>query len=451
MALGQLGWMSTYIIDALMIGRLPNSALPISASSLGNTIFYAIAFCGLNLMVGLEALVAQAAGRNDADTCRRSLAQTLLIAAVCTPLIMLLTWLAIPLLPIFGTPPAIVAETKTYLHAVVWSTGPLLVYMALRYYLMSVGRVTLVTVALLTAALVNWLADWVLIYGHLGVRGMGIAGSGWATCLVRLWTMTLLIPGIYLALRDERQKLRWADLRPDRVILRALLKLGWPYSLQNITDLGYSTYMSILCARLGATLLAAHQVVLDLDAFVYMVPYGLSYATVTRVGHGAGRGSLAEIKRSANASLLLGMGYIVIAAILFTSFRHFWAGLYSNDVAVVLAAGPLFLICGFVQLGDAGGVLLSSALTALGDTRTPFLLTTGWYWLLGAPLSWWLTFHTGLSVKGLWVGRAAAALLTTATTAIAWRMRLRRLEGSRSSTASLPVFNTLAAESAVST
>ena len=450
LALGQLGWMSTYIVDALMIGRLPHSALSISASSLGNTIFYAIAFCGLNLLVGLEALVAQAAGRNDDSTSRRSLAQTLLIAAAVTPLIMLLTMGSLRLLPYFGTPPAIVAETSSYLRALVWSTAPLLVYMALRYYLMSTGRVVLVTVALLTAALVNWAGDWALLYGHFGMKAMGIAGSGWATCVVRLWTTALLIPGVYLALREGEQRLSWADFRPDPVILSALLKLGWPYSLQNITDLGYSTYMSILCARLGATLLAAHQVVLDLDAFVYMVPYGLAYATVTRVGQSAGRGSLVQIRRSANASLLLGMSYIVVAAASFAAFRHFWAGLYSNDAAVIAAAAPLFLICGFVQLGDAAGVLLSAALTALGDTRTPFLLTTGWYWLVGAPLSWWLTFHTSLSVSGLWTGRAVAALTTTAATAVAWRLRLRRLEGSRSK-ASLPLFSTLSAKSAAGT
>ena len=118
---------------------------------------------------------------------------------------------------------------------------------------------------------------------------------------------------------------------------------------------------------------------------------------------------------------------------------------------MIAAAAPLFMICGFVQLGDAAGVLLSAALTALGDTRTPFLLTTGWYWLLGAPLSWWLTFHTALSVKGLWIGRAVAALTTTAATAVAWHMRLRKLEGSRSSPASLSLLSTLTGESVAGT
>ena len=198
--------------------------------------------------------------------------------------------------------------------------------------------------------------------------------------------------------------------------------------------------------RLGATLLAAHQVVLDLDAFVYMVPYGLGYATMTRVGQSAGRGSLPQIRRSANASLLLGLGYIVIAGSCFAAFRTFWAGLYTNDRAVVLAAAPLFVICGVSQLADAANVLYSSALAALGDTRAPFVINTGMYWLVGAPLCWWLTFHGGLGVRGMWLGRGAASLLTGAVVGLVWYHRLHQLEGARSSPSILPLFSALPAK-----
>ncbi len=37
LALGELGWMSTYIVDAMMIGRMSHSTLAIGASSLWNT------------------------------------------------------------------------------------------------------------------------------------------------------------------------------------------------------------------------------------------------------------------------------------------------------------------------------------------------------------------------------------------------------------------------------
>ena len=430
LALGELGWMSTYIIDALMIGRLPHSALAISASSLGNTIFYAIVFCVIRLMAGVDTLVAQSFGVGDGKDCVRTLGQSIWFVIIGTPLVMGLTLGALPLLPHFGTPLEIVAETSRYLHALVWSTAPLLVYMALRRYLQGIDRVLLIMVSLVTSALVNLGGDWALLYGHLGARPMGIAGSGWATCIVRLYMAALLVVGAWISLRKSQQRLTWGMLLPDFGRLRILLRIGWPSSIASLTDLGVSTFMSILCARLGMRLLAAHQVVLDLDALVYMVPAGLSYATVVRVGQSAGRNSLPQVTRSARASMLLAMGYITIAATLFAGFPHLWGSLYTNDPAVVAAAAPIFLICAFIQFGDAAGVIYSSALTGLGDTRTPMLISTGWYWLLGMPLSYWLTFYGGLSLRGLWIGRAVAALGSALHVGIVWHQRMRRANAS---------------------
>ncbi len=421
--------MSTYIVDALMIGRLPHSALSISASSLGNTIFYAIAFCAVYLLNGVETLVAQAYGRGDREDCSRTLAQSLWFVIAGTPLVMLATMGAIPLLPRFGVPAEIVVETRRYLQVLVWSTGPLLLYMAFRRYLQSIDRVLLVTASLLTAGLVNFVGDWAFLYGHLGLHAMGIAGSGWATCIVRVYVMVLLLGGVWASSRHGEFPFKLAMLRPDMSRLRAQFRIGWPSAIYMLADLSVSTYMSILCARLGATLLAAHQVVLDLDAFVYMVPLGVSWATVVRVGQSAGRNSLVQVRRAAVASLLLVTGFLTIASSLFASFPRLWGGLYSNDSAVVAAAAPIFLLCAFIQFGDAIGVIFASALTGVGDTRTSLIVNTAWYWALGMPLSYWLTFDRGMAVRGLWIGRMVAAIGSAVTLGLAWRWKLRRAEG----------------------
>jgi multidrug resistance protein, MATE family len=439
LALGELGWMSTYIIDALMIGRLPHSALAISASSLGNTIFYAIVFCAIRLMAGIDTLVAQSYGVGNREDCNRTLGQSVWFILLGTPAVMGLTLAAIPLLPHFGTPPEIVAETSRYLHALVWSTAPLLTYMALRRYLQGIDRVFLVMVSLVTSAAVNLLGDWTFLYGHLGVKPMGIAGSGWATCVVRVYMAALLIVGTGFSLRKSSSRFTRESLLPDFERLRVLLRIGWPSAIASLTDLGVSTFMSILCARLGMQLLAAHQVVLDLDALVYMVPSGLAYATVVRVGQSAGRNSLPQVRRSANGSLALAMGYIAVAATLFAGFPHLWGGLYTNDPTVVAAAAPIFLICAFIQFGDAAGVIYSSALSGLGDTRTPMLISTAWYWLLGMPLSYWLTFYGGLSLRGLWIGRAVAAIGSGAHLGIVWYARMRSQAPERFRLSLLPV------------
>lgn len=434
LALGELGWMSTYIVDAIMIGRMPNvhAALSISASSLGNTIYYAIVFCVIGLMTGVGTLTAQAYGRGDDEDCARTLAQSMWFVLLGTPVVMLATIGCLPLLSLFGTSAEIVAETSRYLHALIWSTAPLLLYWSLRRYLQSINRVMLITVSLVTANVVNLGGDWALLYGHFGFQPMGIAGSGWATCLVRVYMAALLLVGLGISAQKSGQVYRMAFLQPDLSRLRLLTRIGWPVAIEELADLGFSTYMSIVCAKLGATMLAAHQVVLDLDAFIYMVPLGISWATTARVGQNAGRGSLPGVRRSARASLILGVGFTSVAALLFAGFPRTWAGIYTNDPAVIAAAAPIFLICGFAQFGDAVNVILSYALIGLGDTRTPLLANTAVYWTIGVPLSYGLAFHGGMALTGLWLGRTIAAVMTGLTMLLVWRSRLRGAEGTRS-------------------
>ena len=416
--------MSTYIVDALMVGRLPHSAISIAASSLGNTIFYAIAFCCIGLMTGVETLVAQAHGIGDEADGVRSLAQTMWFVVVGTPLVMLATLAFLPLLPVFGTPPDMLAETRHYTYALIWSTAPLLLYWAVRRYLQSVERVALVTFSLLTAGVVNFAADWAFLYGHLGLPAFGVAGSGWATCVVRVYAAAVLL--IALGWRNRQSKL-WSlqTFTPDWPRLQTLWRIGWAAALESLANLGVSTYLTIICARLGATLLAANQVVLDLNAFVFMVPLGLSYATAARVGQSAGRNSPPQVRRAAQASLFMAFGFICVASALFAGLPRFWAGLYTTDPAVVTAAAPIFLICGILQFGDATGIVLTGALVGVGNTRTTLYVNAVWSWVLGMPLSYALTFRASYGLEGLWVGRAVAAIGSAITIYILWKRQMR--------------------------
>lgn len=424
--------MSTYIVDALMIGRLPHSAASIAASSLGNTIYYAIVFFAIYLLNGLETFVAQAAGRGDRTECVRMLVQSMWIVLIATPAVMLLTLGFGAVLPALGVSHEIADATQGYLRALVWSTAPLMVYMALRRFLQSINRVALITASLITAAAVNLLFDWIFLFGHWHMPAPGIAGSGWATVVVRAWMLLVLVPGVVLAFRQMGLVPGVALFRPDATRLRALLRIGWPSGVEFSLELGISTFMSLLAARLGTTLLAAHQVTLDLNAFVYMVPTGLSYAAMIRVGQAAGRNDLRGVQRATNATLLLALGYGVASAAMFLGFAHRLASLYTNDGHVVNAAVPLFWLCSLLILGDAAFVVQASALTGLGDTRTPMWVSVVCNWLLGMPAAYVLAFPMGYGAMGLWMGRAVASVSSGLLLTALWhhRMRLEKGQGS---------------------
>src|SRR5260370_28182037 len=62
LALAELGWMFMSVVDTVMVGGLPSSAVAIGAASVGSALFYAFAIFGTGLMAGLRPLGSPAFG-----------------------------------------------------------------------------------------------------------------------------------------------------------------------------------------------------------------------------------------------------------------------------------------------------------------------------------------------------------------------------------------------------
>ncbi len=425
LAIGELGWMSTYIVDALMIGRLPHSALAIGASGIGNTIYYGIVFFAIYLLNGLETIVSQAAGRGNRDECVRITAQSMWIVVMGTPAVMLLTMGAVHALPMVGVSRELTDETLRYARVLVWSTLPLMLYMALRRLLQSINRVAFISISLVTAGAVNLLGDWLLVFGHWHLPALGLAGSGAATILVRLWMLAILLIGTVIALKQIDVRPTAAMLRPDAARLKSLLHIGWPSGLQFSLELGISTFTTVLCAKLSTLAVASQQVALDLNAFVYMVPTGMSYAAMIRGGQAAGRNDISAVKRATNATLFATLSFTALSSTLFLSIPHRLASMYTNDPRVVAAAAPLFYISALLVPLDALFVIQASAFTGLGDTRTPMWSSIVCNWMIGMPAAYYLGFPLGHGMFGLWIGRAIASIMSASVLSFLWWRRMR--------------------------
>src|SRR5438105_13007628 len=74
LVLAELSWMTMGIIDTLMVGRLPSSAIAIAAVSLGSSLYHVLLFFGGGLLLGMDTLVSHAFGREDLQEARRLLA-----------------------------------------------------------------------------------------------------------------------------------------------------------------------------------------------------------------------------------------------------------------------------------------------------------------------------------------------------------------------------------------
>src|SRR5438552_16143789 len=86
----EVGWMSMGIVDTIMVGRLPNSAVAIGATGLGQSLYHCIAIFGGGLLLGMDTFVAQAYGREDIHDARRTFMNGVLLACLRTPPLMLI-------------------------------------------------------------------------------------------------------------------------------------------------------------------------------------------------------------------------------------------------------------------------------------------------------------------------------------------------------------------------
>jgi len=424
--LSELGWMAQGVVDTIMVGRLGPAA--IGAVALGNAVCYTPSLFGIGLLLGLDTLVSQAYGRRDYDGCHRWLAQGIYLAMLTAPLVMAVVWLASFGYARFGIGAEVAGPAASYLRMLNWGTLPLLIYGASRRYLQGVGQVRVVTVTFVGANLLNWLGNWVLIYGKWGAPRMGVDGSALSTVISRLF-MALALVGF--AWRYERKRghplfRHWAG--PSLRKIQQLIRLGAPAAGQIVLEVGAWNGATLAAGWLTPVALATHQIALQYASVTYMVPLGVSAAAAVSVGHAVGAGDPGRARRAGWLALAIGTGFMLLAAVVFLVAPRPLIALYTTD-ARVMAVGPgLLLLAAAFQIFDGIQTVSTGALRGLGETNAPMVANLVGYWVLGLPLGLTLCFVLKWGIYGLWIGLTLALVVIASALLLRWNRESTRLD-----------------------
>lgn len=424
--LAEIGWMSMGIVDTIMVGRLPDSAIAIGATGLGQSLYHSLAIFGGGLLLGLDTLVAQAYGREDLSDARHSLANGMFLAFVMTPVFMYAISFWPDVMQRFGISPELVEPMRPFLRALNWGTLPLLAYFALRRYLQAVNVATPIMFAVVSANLVNALGNWALIYGHLGFHAMGITGSGWSTALSRVYMVGVLALTLAWVEHKRPQVKTRSGIHIDAKRIVDLLKLGIPAATQILLEIGAFSAASALAAKLGPVPLSGHEVAINCAAFTFMVPLGLSSAAAVRVGQELGRRDSLGARRAGWSAILLGLAFMSCSGLLFVSASRQIARLFTPDPAVIAVGARLLLVAAAFQLFDGLQTVATGSLRGAGETRVPMIANFIAYWLIGLPAGYVLCFRLGWGVTGIWLGLCAGLMLIGSALLLTWsREKLR--------------------------
>ena len=421
----EMSWVTMGTVDILMVRALGPSA--IGAVGVGSMLFLALAVFGIGVLLGLDTVIAQSFGAGQRDECHRWFVHGVVMSVMLTIPLTLVAWVAIARLDLWGFDLTVLNLTEPYLRIVTWSVWPLLLYTAFRRYLQAMGVVKPTMVILLTANLVNVLANWMLIHGNLGAPALGVDGAGWATFISRSYLALGLLSVVVW--RDARTDygLRRVSWVIERSRLRQLLWLGLPAAMQVTLEVGVFSAASALAGRLAPVALAAHQITLNMASFTFMVPLGLASAAAVRVGHAVGRQDTYGANQAGWTAVMLGVFCMAFASAIFLLIPSRLMGLFTVDLTVVDLGVTLLFVAAIFQIFDGLQGVLTGALRGLGDTRTPMFLNLAGHWAFGLPLGYTICFVLGYGVVGLWIGLSAGLIVVSLLLLMVWSRRMTQL------------------------
>ena len=415
-------------MDTVLIGRVGDVEL--GATGLGSSLFFFTSLFGVGLVLGLDPMTSQAFGAGKPRQARIALWQGFYLGLmVAGPLVLLYLGLGYSL-EYFGVVSEVADEAWIYVLARAPSVIPIVVITAARSYLQAAHVTAPIVWASLVANAVNFVADWVLIYGDegllqlglpaIGLEPQGVFGVGLAstvTAVIQTWIMVRGVRKIPFEPGGESvRKIRW-DLQ------KKLWAIGLPVGLHMLAEVGVFSLVQVLMGGLSTLATAAHQTALTLASLTFSVCLGVGMATSVQVGRGIGEQNPEKVRHATIAGMLYGVGFMTITAIIMWSFPRQLIGFISKSPQVIELGATLLVVAGFFQIVDAIQAIAAGALRGAARTRETLVVNLFGHWAIGLPIGWGLCFHLNMGPEGLWWGLTAGlAAVAVILGYIVWRV-----------------------------
>jgi putative MATE family efflux protein len=437
------------LVDMAMIGQLPNGGVGLAALGLCDMVAAVATILSNGVSTATVALIAQRSGAGDAHGVARATRQSLLLVGALS--------LVFGLVGVFASDFVIrgvlhaqgeVADVAAaYLQVLLGGCFSIFFLLQITAILRARGQGTAAAALLVAGNVLNVALNPFLIFGTgaypdvlafcapmgalLGAPRLGVLGAAWATLFGR--AVPVLVGALMLVMRRDAPRVRLADLRPDGVELRRLVRIAWPASAQFVLRVAsILVFLGLLGAHYttpdDASALTAYSICLRLETMALFVGMGWGAAASTYVGVNLGAGQPARARHAGlwaagfNAVLMVGL------TALYLVFSREIMGFFDDSPAVLAAGDEYLWRVGATYAVLGVGVVLSQAMAGAGATLPSLVLDAVVLLGLTIPLAWLVTGPLGLARPWLW-NAIALGYVISALAYLAYYLRKRTFAG----------------------
>jgi multidrug resistance protein, MATE family len=412
---GQVAVMLYAVVDTVLTGHA--SATDLAAMGLGAGVYSSVFVSLLGAINALNPIIAQHHGGRRHVAIGVSYVQGLWLALLLS--IGGGLFLAFPdaWLAWIHAPPAVEAMVTRYLRVLSLALPAALMFRVISVLHVAVARPQVVMVMQVSGLALKVLLSYLLIFGGLGLPRLGALGGALASTVV-FWALLVVgwahtrVDRFYRRFEIHRAGPRWS-------VLRELIRLGIPMGVSYALEATSFTFITLLVARLGTSVMGGHQVVANLAALCFMVPLSLAVATATLTAHAIGAEDASRARRTASTGIRIAVIVSASLALAVWMLRGAIVRLYTSDAAVAAVALTLIPYLAAFHVFDALQTGVGFVLRAHKRAVSPTVIYALALWGVGLFGGYHVAF-VGLwsppwGVSGMWlmqsVGLGLAGLL----------------------------------------
>lgn len=373
-AMNSLLDMINIIVDMIMVGFISSAALAAVGVSMQ---FLMLNYAFMTIFyVGVGALVSRLYGAGDIKGANIALFNTAIFATLFA--------LPLMLLGLFVNPYFfrwINLSGESYLLGVEY-LDILLLALPLMFFRVvvvssfsAIGDTKTPMKTKIFISFLNFVFDYLLIFGVFGFPEFGIAGAAYSTLIV-----TILECFIYLYLYFRAKNGLYFIKKFDFSYIKRVLNIGIPTGIERgVTFLGM-VVISKFIALYGTSVIAGYQAGLRIEGLAFMPGIGFMVASMALMGQSLGMKNVKEARSQTYLTLFMGATIMGVIGVFMALFSESLSRVFSSDQKTVIASSIYLQIIGLSQIPLAFVFILEGALRGAGATRVTLLVNIIGLW-----------------------------------------------------------------------
>jgi putative MATE family efflux protein len=372
------------VVDIFFVSKLgPHAIATVGLTESVISLVYSIA---IGLSTAATALVARRIGEKNPDAASHAGAQSIIVAIIATAFVSVLgTLFAGNILSLMGADAMVVREGAVFTRIMFGSSIVIMLIFLINGIFRGAGDAAMAMKSLWLASLLN------IILCPIFIHFLGLKGAAIATVIGR--TGGVLYQCYHLFRGKGIIRLRSIHFNYDLQLMKSIVAIGWPATLQFLIGSGSWIFLARLVAETGGTVASAgYQIAMRNIVFFILPAWGLSNAAATLVGQNLGAKNPLRAEKSVYLTAKYSVFFMGVVMFIFLLLSDFIIRIYTKNEAVIKVGALALRWVGSGFLFYGTGMVMIQALNGAGDTKTPTWISFICFWLFQIPLAYLLAF-----------------------------------------------------------